>query len=277
MVNGERRRDFEFREMTGELELMLNARTASTKKHVFNPVERVTHVLCYTLASIGQQDVTPEVVNALSVGDRQFLMRQLAVHMNSEPVWLTAVCRQCAEKFDVSFLYAELPVKSAGENYPSEDVEISLGKVSVSVPTGNDQLAIAEIDDHQQALWLLIERLVKVKGSRKKLRSKHLTAEDIEKIESIAETLSPEIATELLADCPNCNVQNRLNIAPYSSLGRSTDSLFNEVHMIALHYHWSEQAILDLPRSRRQHYLRLIDHSRGLADRQHLSRGGLHG
>jgi hypothetical protein len=33
------------------------------------------------------------------------------------------------------------------------------------------------------------------------------------------------------------------------------DRLYEEVHVIALHYHWPEAAILALPASRRRRYL----------------------
>ena len=280
MVNGERRRDFEFREMTGELERILCEPSVPKQGYVSSHAERVTHVLSQILASIGGQSATREVVNALSVGDRQFLMRQLSVYIDDRPVWLTAACRQCAEKFDVSFRHSELPVKPAGEHYPSWEIAVSLGQVIVCVPTGNDQLAIAEIVDHQQAMRRLITRLVKRKGCKRQFEAvepEQLTVEDIERIEAAAEAMSPEIATELSADCPNCHAQNRLTVTPYGCFERSADTLFHEVHSIAMHYHWSERDILSLPSTRRQHYLQLIDHSRGMADRRHLAHGGLHG
>ena len=266
LINNTLRRDFSFREFTGGLELMLNTQTHQELNHV----ARVTQVLCNALTSIGGQHVSEELVNGLSVGDRQFLMRQLAVHMDDQPVWLTAVCHHCAEKFDVSFLQSELPLKPAGEGYPSRDIEVSLGRVTVSVPTGNDQLAISGITDNQKALRTLIERLVKIKGRRLKLKPEQLTAEDIEKIESTSEAMSPEIATEVLAACPHCGSQNRLTVTPYSCFEKSADTLFNEVHALAMHYHWREQDILDLPRARRQRYLQLIDRSRGMAGYSHI-------
>ena len=185
LVNATLRRDFTFREFTGGLELMLNRQASPELNHV----ERVTQVLCNALASIGGQQVSEELVSGLSVGDRQFLMRQLAVHMDDRPVWLTAVCHHCAEKFDVSFLQSELPVKPAGKGYPSRDVIVSLGKVTVSVPTGNDQLAVSGITDNQKALRTLIARLVKIKGRRPGLKPENLTAKDIEKIENALDKL----------------------------------------------------------------------------------------
>jgi hypothetical protein len=36
------------------------------------------------------------------------------------------------------------------------------------------------------------------------------------------------------------------------------DALYQEVHLLALHYHWAEAAILQMPVSRRRRYLRLL-------------------
>lgn len=41
----------------------------------------------------------------------------------------------------------------------------------------------------------------------------------------------------------------------------SLDRLYEETHYLALHYHWAEEAILRLPASKRQRYLKLlVDH-----------------
>jgi hypothetical protein len=45
---------------------------------------------------------------------------------------------------------------------------------------------------------------------------------------------------------------------------RSTSELYDEVHTLAWHYHWSEAEILALPRVRRQLYLSRVDRARGM-------------
>ena len=53
-----------------------------------------------------------------------------------------------------------------------------------------------------------------------------------------------------------------LDLDPMALLARelhtSADRLAAEVHCIAFHYHWSEDAILALPRTRRWKYLDLL-------------------
>ena len=36
------------------------------------------------------------------------------------------------------------------------------------------------------------------------------------------------------------------------------ERLYEEIHVLAMHYHWSEAAILALPRNKRQRYLALV-------------------
>ena len=46
----------------------------------------------------------------------------------------------------------------------------------------------------------------------------------------------------------------------------SIEMLYEEIHVLALHYHWSEADLLGLPRTKRRRYL-------GLVARQHAREG----
>jgi len=41
-------------------------------------------------------------------------------------------------------------------------------------------------------------------------------------------------------------------------------NIYTDIHTLAWYYHWGEEEILNMPRSRRQQYLALIDRARGL-------------
>ena len=58
--------------------------------------------------------------------------------------------------------------------------------------------------------------------------------------------------------------EQRLSLDPYAVPGLEPRQLYGEVHTLAIWYHWSESAILTLPRERRRMYLRFIDQSRGM-------------
>jgi hypothetical protein len=259
-IAGERRRDFRFRPITGALELMLG----ESAQHAGSHAARVTTVLCQALETLGGAPATIEAVRQLSVGDRQFLMARLAAHLHDLPVWLTTHCNHCQAPFDMSYRHADLPVKMAGEEYPQVRLETSLGAVEVHVPTGADQEHIANTRDDVEAMHELLRCIVSGVDSDTAFNPQDLRAQDIAEIEQRVEAMAPEIATELLAQCPHCSRDNIVPINLYTCLARPVDELFAEIHAIASRYHWNERAILSMPHQRRQIYLRHIDSSRGM-------------
>ncbi len=259
-IDGELRRGFHFKPVTGLLELALSESALGARSHP----ARVTAVLCKALEDLGGESPGSALVRELSVGDRQFLMRRLAVHIDDQLTWLTAKCGDCGEPFDISFLHSELPVKPAGGDYPEAVVETSRGSVSVRVPTGSDQERVALIQDEEQAVRVLLESLISRRESGELLDAGAFTEEDIAAIETAAEEMAPEIAMNLLAGCPHCSTENQVPLSPYACMERPVGDLYGEIHALAANYHWSEREILALPRSRRHNYLSLIDRSRGM-------------
>lgn len=263
LINGRLNRSFEFKPVTGFLELGINERSLPQRCHS----ARITVVLCETLSHLGGAAVNPDRVRDLSVGDRQYLMRRLAVHIDDRVTWLTATCGECGEPFDVSLRYAELPVKPASNEFPETIVESSLGRLHVRVPTGADQEIIAEIADDREAMWVLLSRLLSHEDSRLTVDPQQLGEEEITAIEAVVENMSPEIATHLTTNCPHCDKANHVPMSPYTILEHSLSDVYRDVHILATTYHWSEDEILALPRSRRHIYLSMIDRSRGMNTR----------
>lgn len=274
LVEGALQRSFRFKPVTGALELILSESAWSARSHA----ARVTAVLCAALDSLGDAgEVSEELVRGLSVGDRRFLMRKLAAHIDDRPVWITAHCDACGEAIQAPVRHSELPVKLAGEEYPETIVETGIGPVRVRVPTGADQEAIADAVDDDAALRMLLGRIasrVDAEGGSRGVDASRLSREDAAAIEARVEAMAPEPAMHLLAACPYCERELRVPISPHACLERPVGELFSEIHQLAFWYHWSERDILGLPRSRRQVYLHLIDRSRGMQSaRQFLEVG----
>lgn len=261
---GALQRSFCFKPVTGTLELTLAESGWSARSHP----ERVTAVLCAALHRLGDENgVSADRVRSLCVGDRQFLMRKLAAHIDDRVFWLTVACSECREKLDVPVRHSELPVKPAGEGYPETVMETSLGLLRVRVPTGADQEVLARIEDDDRALGVLIERITAVAGAETEgggVDVSRLSPDELAAIEARVEAMAPEVASHLLVTCPHCLSENTVPITPYACLERPVGELFSEIHRLAFWYHWSERDILELPRTRRQLYLDLIDRTRGL-------------
>jgi hypothetical protein len=242
--DGERRRSFGFRPVDGALEAALAEAAAASSMP-----KAVTSVLAAALAELGGEPAGEETVRNLPVGDRQFLVRQLSVHLGHDPGWLTATCRACGESFDFEVRQADLPVKEAGESFPYAEA----GGLRLRVPTGADQEAIAGLSD-ERAVKVLFERC-RIEGDGDRAAA-----------EAALEEVSPEVALAALVACPDCGASNEVAVDPYLGLPAHSEELFAEVHLLASTYHWSEAEILALPRARRQLYLRLIDRSRRVVE-----------
>lgn len=252
----ERRRDFAFAPITGAFELSL-AESGSAEASL---PRRVTIVLSSALEHVGGVPATVERVHALAVGDRQFLMRQLAVLLDQDMVWLSSTCASCERGFDVQIEQSRLPVKEAGASFPFAMAPASWGACRVRVPSGEDQEAAVHIGDDRAATRLLARRCA-LDPVPETIRE--LSDMDIARIEHAVEHAAPEVTTIVQSACPECGHANEVYVDPYACLTATAGSLWDDIHDLASAYHWSERDILALSRARRQTYLRRIARARG--------------
>jgi hypothetical protein len=257
--DGARRRGFAFWPLTGEIELAVAE--AGRAPH---PVAAVTTVLAAALAEVGGERATPELVRELAVGDRQFLMRQLAAWLGCDGVWLTAPCGGCGATFDLYVEQTALPVKEAGEGYPFAAAETGRGRRRLRVPNGADQEVIAGLAE-EEAVAELRRRCLAEDEAANGAGTGDLAEADIAVFDAALEAVAPEVGLVALAACPDCGAEQRVTVDPYLCLTQAGSSLFGEIHALAMAYHWTEPAILALPAHRRRNYLQLIDRTRGMA------------
>ena len=251
---------FAFKEVTGEIELAL-ANNGNLRPNTL--INQVTTTLVQTLDQVGGKTPNRDLVLNLSVSDRQFLIRQLAKHLNLDEVWLTADCRFCSKQFDFFIRQSELPVKPAGQSYPFTEVNTSQGKLTLRVPAGKDQELINITDNDEKNIKTLVHNLIVNTDTSLPKFNYAFTPDDLTCIEQALEETAPEVATKVVTNCPECGESNQIGINPYLCLEMVGNTIFADIHTLASHYHWSEKDILSLPRSRRQIYLRLIDNSQG--------------
>nr|WP_067293219.1 hypothetical protein [Marinobacterium profundum] len=252
-IEGTLRQDYRFNPLNGALELSLEEAAAEDGC----TADKVTAVLACALASLAGQEPDRLLVASLVVGDRQFLMRQLSVLLDDSQRWLSARCSDCDAVFDLNYRPSSLPIKSAGQDFPESAVQINGTSYRLRLPTGADQSNLdPRKSSEEQQLQLLASLLNPIPDVST------LSPQDIEILDQTLESMAPEVALQLLAPCPHCQMENTLDLDPYQSLDSSPDALLSEIHRLASSYHWSQQEILDLPRRRRQHYLQLIESNR---------------
>jgi hypothetical protein len=256
--DGRLRRDFRFKRVTGELEREL----AESGLVTDTLPQQVTRILSCSLQELAGRPADTGLVLSLSVGDRQFLILQLDELLDPTPRWLTTRCSGCGEPIQFQIVPGTIPVKPAGEAYPVSQVTLSIGEVKLRTPNGADEEAISVRGaTDEQALQTLLARLLSVQG--RPVDPQRLSAEDLELVDQALDELSPQAGLSASTDCPHCRRHQEVEIDPYAWLQQGSGGLDQQVHTLALHYHWSEREILQLPRSRRERYLQLIDRSLG--------------
>ncbi len=250
-VDGRLRRDVTLKPLTGAAEMALTDLAKSDLPHP----EKVTRFLQETVQSVGGHDADPA---ALCVADRQYLVRQIGAGLGMDFMWLGGDCGACGAPFEIPVRQSELPVKPAGPGYPGDTVNVGSRQILVRTPTGADQAAIADLRPEEAREALLHRLSVLPDGFRLTRRARAILEEAIQ-------ALSPEVALEVTAECPDCGAPLRLEVDPYLTLTQSGWNIIDDVHVLARHYHWSEADILSLPLYRRQAYLARIDRERGMS------------
>ncbi len=261
MQQGSLQRQAVFKPVTGLIEQMI---FSSRQSHDNLPM-RVSRVLSFVLQSIGEKPVDMSMVSSLCVADRQYLMICLARLIGSEQHWLQGKCNQCNENFDVNITQSELPMQEAGADFPFTLVKVQDRTVTLRVPTGADQECIHDLDN-DTALKRLLKSCIVAVEPEIPLDDfiDSLNDTSLKSIDAALDEVSPSISTVIATTCPECQSSQTLNFDPYHIIQYNAGSLYQEVHRIAAHYHWGENEILNLPKERRQLYLRLIDSSLGM-------------
>jgi len=225
----------------------------------------VTAMLGAMIDRVGREVFGKEHAADLCIADRQWLMLQLARHLNGDQVWLTSVCGSCSSSFDIPLDLSELPTRAAGKDFPRFHLSVQDYDVVLRVPTGSDQDALAGMNDESASSFLLKRCVLSVDGEAPEGQwFDALPEAAIQSIETALEDASPAVTTALAIQCPDCGADQVVKLNPYGFFRSGLNGLLEQVHMLAWHYHWSEQDILSLPRQRRYAYLQLIDASRGM-------------
>jgi len=227
--------------------------------------EYVTQVLCLTLSKLGDKAPDRNAVESLCIADRQFLMLHLSAKFKGDSLWLRSTCSDCGRPFDVNVLRSDLPVGEAIKGFPFQIVKIGKKQFRVRVPNGADQALIADMPE-DEAMKLLLEHCVsKVDGTAPaQAMITNLSEADVCRIEQALEDVSPTVCTILQTDCPECGKEQHVGVDPYDFSYQEEHSFYEEVHAIAFNYHWTEAAILELPRAKRRMYIDLIERDTGL-------------
>ncbi|NTU43609.1 MAG: hypothetical protein HGA78_11300 [Nitrospirales bacterium] len=241
----------------------IEERMGTVTEDVANLPEAVSGILGEALDSIAGLPGDSGLAASLCIADRQWLMLALGRQIRGGGHWLQAKCDSCNNSFDLYLDPAHLPVKPGGEGFPYAQVDAAGESILLRLPTGADQERIVDVSPDEALTVLLSSCIIGLNdGPAPDGYAESLNGETLELIEDALDAVSPYVGDTLSTNCPECRRDVLVEINPYLLHAGSYEDLFQEVHILASHYHWTEEAILSLPRSRRRLYLRLIERER---------------
>jgi predicted RNA-binding Zn-ribbon protein involved in translation (DUF1610 family) len=247
---GEPRREALLRPARGQDEVFLLEEGAG-----LTHAERVSGLLARCLVELGGETPTVQAVRDLTAGDREALLLHLRAATHGTRIACVLDCPDCGERLDLDLDVEGLLLTP----YPDalrfhEDRLVTNGTrrhVRFRLPTGADQEAAAREPDAAAGARTLLTRCCPELPETLEAELSRRLAE-----------LDPQAEIVVRAACPECgaDLAALLDAATVllGELAGSKETLFREVHTLALHYHWSEHEILALDVPRRRRYLELI-------------------
>jgi hypothetical protein len=202
---------------------------------------------------------------ALPVPDLERLMLELRREVLGDVITSSAKCPapECAASVDVSFrisdyVAAQLPrIPSGVEPLDGQPGWFVLPGDGVHFrPVTGDDLANAECE--RQPERELARRTIRPEGAPHRL---------IARAQRAMQRISPCLPRQIAGRCPECGRSTSFSFHPsafvQTELRHEAALVFEDVHILAQVYHWPEEKILALPRSRRLRYTELALWSRG--------------
>lgn len=205
------------------------------------------------------EDGTPANFGELPAADGQALLLSLRQAALGDLVRAETRCSapQCAARVDVNFRIGEYLAaqrirkrKSLREGDKNGWFSFAGESVQFRLPTCADLSAIAVEREPYQAL---IRRCIDPSGVSWRLRKR---------VEEAMEAIAPSFSRSMAGRCPECNQAFDFRFDVHSfvlrELRNHAASVYQDVHLLALHYKWPEQQILLMPRSRRIQYVEML-------------------
>ena len=263
-VGGEWTRDVRLRALSGAEEEFLAAHAEGLL-----PAERTTELLARCVCRIGPEEASPETVLELTLGDREALLLEIRRLTFGDTVDAVVACPSpdCVERMDLELSVRDLLVDPYSIDGDWREATVEAGatrhRIRYRVPTGADQLAAVRMaDDLPAAARLVLERCVQSVGDGEPVPLTEVSEELADALADLLADGDPQAELVLSLTCPECDTDFRLlfDVGDYlfRELAAQQDRLLEEVHQLALQYHWGEAEIMAMPTGKRRRYLELL-------------------
>ncbi len=202
--------------------------------------------------------------DALTLTDLDALLLMIRRRVLGETISGDFSCpaETCGARVDVAFkitdyLAYQNPRKPRGVEETDEAGWFHLrgSPVSFRLPNSADQI---EIGNRAEPVRDLIRRCVRPPESSGRL---------LQRVENAMEALAPSLTTNLHGVCSECGSAFEFRFDPQQFILRELRDqaafVYEDVHLLAQHYQWSEVEIMSLPRTRRIRYVEMILQEKG--------------
>ena len=191
---------------------------------------------------------------SIVTADRDRILADVYRELYGSKIESTVHCHHCRERFDVDFSLTTLLEKlhPGKRQVPENGVYVTANGISYRLPTGEDEMTAMLAGETDPVQALLNQCLV--------AGAESTNSAIVE--EQMAAT-APVMNLEMEAVCPECGREQKVRFDMQSflliRLKKERPRLLYEIDRIASSYHWSQQEILQLPRSLRKQYVDLIE------------------
>ncbi len=212
--------------------------------------------LLATLARTGDAEVRWE---ALTVTDVEALLLELRRLLFGDLVRGQARCESadCRARVDVTFRISDYLAhhtpRGTRDAEPAGDpgwYALRNAPVSFRLPLAGDQVAIAGRPNAERSL---VARCI---------RPPELPARLLRRVERVMQAMAPSLGDVVEGTCPECGASIAVYFDPQDftlrELRDQASFVFQEIHLLASRYHWSEERIMRLPGARRAQYAEMI-------------------
>jgi len=236
-----------------------------------------------TLLAAASSDRDLSEIARLPVGRRDSEMLDLRERLLGARLEATSKCPRCGVMSVFTITVDEL--RAAGEGASTLTVRrqtfIAEGvEVRVRTPDGTDLVAVSSAPDVPTARSRLLDRCVEsARLAGEEIPPSRLPESVVAAIGQRLEEMDPLAVIPLALSCSSCGNEWLPLFDPADFLWRELEAeaerLLNDVHTLALAYHWSEEKILAMSPARRDYYLGLVPTAPGGGEAPGHDRPGL--
>jgi hypothetical protein len=237
-----------------------------------SPAARTTELLARCVSRIGAlTSVGSDDIRQLTVGDREALLLHLYRLAFGEAVPCVIDCpvTDCGERLETELHVADLLVEAtvpACAQWVQKQVTADGASIGVRVraASGADQERAVGIAKQgiDPAIIDVLDHCVEFGSISDKVEWSKATPALLESLSDALEALDPQAQLELSMICPACATHFVVVFDTpsylFTRLAGSVHRLHQDIHLLALHYHWTERDIISMTTRSRGRYVEAL-------------------